>query len=322
MLLGCLSLWSMLCFSGCEGGKAKDFSAQGAPSALDHKSLVDAGKEALLLSRFHSFAEFQSLVQVEYVPVVFQTNPLWQGKSYVKLTHDSGYGRVVSILETGVSQKDLLAAKNGGFLGKVGLLLRSPYCGWNRNDLQRVYALSRRRGGVFGEGDVAFFDLAEAMVAHIYVEDKAKMPLKDLTEKGYINTFNHVTAQAFMTTLFSERLADFIADIHERYNMPTLISGNFSPETLADIDYGPVDNYVDMINNEWGQELGKELKQKYQISSRQEWTPILLQNYLNEIQAYFAWSFGIRFKPFSADDEVLLRFCGKINEVLKQANEI
>ena len=90
----------------------------------------------------------------------------------------------------------------------------------NRKNLWVVENLGRRRPWDFGKGDVAFYDLAEAMVKNIRDEDRLTMTEKDLGEKGYLNTFNHLTAQAIMTSLFSERLADFVADVHERHNMP------------------------------------------------------------------------------------------------------
>ena len=265
------------------------------------------GKGALLLSRFSSFEDFKSVVQVEY------------SKSKVHLTHISGGKVIESVLQKGVSQKDFLRAQDSGFWAKVDLILTSPYAVRKRKDLQRAYALSRRRPALFDEGDVAFYDFAETMTAHISPYDQAMMSEKDLSEKGYINTFNHVVAQAFLTSIFSEKMADFIADAHERYNMPELISGAFSPEVLADIERGPTDNYVDMINNEWGQELGKELGEKYGIWRKTHWSPELLANYLNDLQRYFSWAFQIGFAPYEASDGVVVRFAHKLNSVLEDA---
>ena len=168
-----------------------------------------------------------------------------------------------------------------------------------------------------GQGDVAFYDLAETMVRNIRPEDTLIMSRKDLSEKGYLNTFNHITAQAFMTAMYSERLADFVADVHELHNMPELISGTFSKDQLADFENGPVDNYIDMINNEWGQELGKALKEKYSINEETTWTPELLADYLNDIKSYCSWAFQISFIPFKATDELVIKFAWKINTVLE-----
>ena len=265
------------------------------------------GKGALLLTRLTSFEDFKKVVQVEY------------GKSKVRLTHVSGGKVVESILRKGVSQTDFLRAQDSGFWAKVDLIFASPFAVRKRKDLQRAYALSRRRPALFDEGDVAFYDFAETMTAHISPYDQAMMSEKDLAEKGYINTFNHVVAQAFLTSIFSEKMADFIADAHERYNMPELISGDFSPKEWVDMETGPTDNYVDMINNEWGQELGKVLGKKYGIKRKTHWSPNLLANYLNDLQRYFSWAFQVGFTPYEANDRVVVRFAHKLNSVLEDA---
>ncbi|MEP7127923.1 MAG: hypothetical protein ABI729_03605, partial [Chitinophagales bacterium] len=139
---------------------------------------------------------------------------------------------------------------------------------------------------------------------------------KDSTEKGYLNTFNHMTAQAFITSCFSEELADFVGDTHERYHHPELILGKFSKKEINDLAEGPVDNYVDIINNEWGQEVGKQLSKKYAISRKTYWTPELMSNYLNDLQDYYSWAFQIGFKPFRPEDEQVIKFSRKMNAVL------
>ena len=173
---------------------------------------------------------------------------------------------------------------------------------------------------MFGEGDIAFYDLAEMMVYNISDEDLLNMPAEHLSEKGYLNTFNHVTAQAFITTIFNEALADFIADVHERENMPELVSGNFTEAQLDDLSDGAMDNYLDMVNNEWGQELGKDLRHKYSITREKHWTPILLADYLNDIQNYHAHAFGIAFRPFLPTDDKVIRFTDKINSVMNDVS--
>jgi len=169
---------------------------------------------------------------------------------------------------------------------------------------------------VYGECDVAFYDLAESMANNITKMDKAAMSSKDLSEKGYINTFNHIVAQAMISAIFSERMADFIADAHERRNMPSLITGEFTREQLTDIENGPADNYLDIINNEWGQEIGKQLKTKYNICRSTVWTQELLVECINDIQSYCSRVFGIGFEPFWHSDEVIIRFAEKLNVVL------
>lgn len=196
------------------------------------------------------------------------------------------------------------------------MLIQSPYAVRNRKDLEKAFMLSRRMTELFGEGDPAFYDLAQAIFKNINTPDLAFIDLRDSTEKGYINTFNHMTSQAFITSIYSEELADFIGDSHERYFHPELITGKFPQKEILDLGEGPVDNYVDLINNEWGQELGKELKEKYHITLNTIWSPEFLTNYLNAVQSYYSWALQIGFKPFTNQDEIVIRFSNKLNLVI------
>lgn len=286
-------------FTGCqqsgeEIGKVKEFRLQ--------------GKGVLLTTQFTSFEEFKKEIQIEYAK---------DEKSWVRLTQVSNGQTISSILKSGIKESDILKVRDGGFLGKVKLTLASPYFVINRNDILRFYILSRRKHKIFGGGDPAFYDLAETMMNHINAADLGKIPERDLSEKGYINTFNHSNSQALMTAVFSEDLADFIADTHERSSMPELVSGKFTTAQIEDIKTGPVDNYVDIINNEWGQELGKLLAKRYKINRETIWTPELLTKCLNDLQSYYSWVFQIGFEPFKASDEVVIKFSKKINKVME-----
>jgi hypothetical protein len=265
------------------------------------------GRGALLATRFGSLEEFKKVVRVEYDSV--------GGIPFVRLTHCSNGRQVVSVMGAGVSEADLTAAQEGGVGEKLRLGLKSADAVMNRRDLQIISLLGRRNNVLFGAGDVAFFDLAEASVANIRRDDLPVEQAADFSEKGYLNTFNHLTAQAFMTSVFSERVADFMAMVHERHSMPELITGAFTRDQLADTLNNPVDNYVDMINNQWGQELGRVLKEKYSIRGQSKWTPELLSEYLNDIQGYYTWALGVSFRPFHAEDELVIRFSEKIDWV-------
>lgn len=277
---------------------------------------------ALLGTRFESFDELKVQVKIYYFDDDIKTIFYPQTRPMAFLVHEAETQRVVSKLSSGITEKDIIRARDGGFWDKAYLAFHSPYFVINRFDMLRIFVLSRRRDHIFGIGDVAFYDLAEHMMQNISVEDSLSLPAKDFTEKGFINTFNHVTSQAFMTTLFSEATADFIADIHERATMPELVTGSFSNEQINDLGNGPLDNYVDIINNEWGQELGKELREKYDITSSTNWTPTLMANYLNDLQAYFSWSFQISFYPFKEGDETVIRFADKVNQVMVDVSEM
>lgn len=265
---------------------------------------LNLSKGALLLTEYKTLEELKAVVRIEY-----------EGKEKVVMKNRSREGEVTSILKKGISEGDFLRARGGKLWDQVRVVLMSPWTLMHRDDLVRVEILGRRRYELFGEGDIAFYDIAETMVYNIAEDDLVTMPVEDLSEKGYLNTFNHIVAQAFMTTLFSERLADFIADVHERHRMPELITGKFTPDQMTDLADGPLDNYLDIINNEWGQELGKSLNKKYHLTPSTHWSPDLLAKYLNDIQAYHSWAFHIGFKPFLAEDEVIVRFANKINSV-------
>ncbi|MEY3240716.1 MAG: hypothetical protein RIR11_2154 [Bacteroidota bacterium] len=271
-------------------------------------------KGALLGTRFSSLEELKSVIQIEYHP---SSDTTTNKNAYVSVRHCSGGKEVSSILQTGISEGDLHKAGYSDVIwDQIALLFRSPYAVTNRKDLEKVFVLSRWKPIIFGDGDLAFFDIAKAAVSNINTPDMAFRNVRDSTEKGYFNSFNHITAQALITSCFSEKLADFIADVHERNNCPELITGKFTEAQIKNLGDGPLDNYIDLINNEWGQEIGKQLKEKYSINSETNWTPELLANYMNDLQSYFSWSFQIGFKPFRPDDKVLIRFSSKLNAVM------
>jgi hypothetical protein len=314
-------LFVCIAFIGCRQSQQPDAAVlNGSGMATDSSGFPDSthyfGGEALLLTRFTSLAQLKEVVDVKYLHDLIDTNEHKSDKPRVQLTYRRGDRQVISVLESGISQADFIKAKKGDFWNKVSLGLRSPFAVRHRKDLGCIENLGRRKPEVYGIGDAAFYDLAEIMVMHISKDDLPGISEKDLGEKGYLNTFNHITAQAFMTSVFSEEVADFVADVHELYNMPELITGTFTQDQIEDFENGPVDNYVDMINNEWGQELGKVLAGKYKISRQTVWTPVLLRNYLNDIQSYHSWTFQIGFEPFRTSDEKVIRFAKKINQVM------
>lgn len=277
-------------------------------------------KGALLSTQYASLEELKEVVQIEYADTSGSGERLKQPG--VLITQCSPAGGVVSVLTTGVSEGDFNKAQKGDFWDRLNLAVSSPYTVANRKNLVKSLVLARRKYLIFGEGDVAFYDLALQMVKRIDKQDLKQWSPKHTTEKGFINTFNHVTAQALLTSLFSEQFADFIGDAHERHHMPELITGHFKPSQLSDPVNNPVDNYVDLLNNEWGQELGKQLKRKYNINWDTQWTPELLTSYLNEMLQYYSWNFQIGFQPFKSTDKVVVRFTNKMNTVLTSDSSV
>ncbi len=286
--------------------QARDLSIIGAASNEAEEHTLNKG--ALLSTDFNSLEDFTKQVSIEYLGN--PTNPS------VRLVHHSNGKTVVSEMTSGYSDDEIRKAQHEGFLKKIKVAFSEPMLLYYGEDLRKIWSMVRKRQNVFGADDVAVFNFAEQMVEHIYEEDKQKMSEKDLSEKGYLNTFNHINGQALMTSIFSENFADYIADLHERGNMPELVTGKFSAEQIADLEFGPVDNYIDIINNEWGQEVGKTLSAKYKINRQTLWSPALLVNYLNDLQAYYSWSFQISFKPFEKEDPLIQKFSQKLNIIM------
>jgi hypothetical protein len=284
---------------------------------LDQNAIYSTVSGALLASRFTSLQELKAVVEINYFEDPSNSKHSSTEYSRVILKHCTNGREVTSVLESGVSQGDIMAARYSSFFERVGLAISAPFAVANRADLLKIYFLARRYADLFGAGDVAFYDLAETSAKNIITEDLAYLHPRDSSEKGYINSFNHITAQAMITSCFSEDMADFLADVHERQSMPELTSGKFREDQLAHPDKNPVDNYVDMVNNEWGQELGKKLAKKFNINQETHWTPNLLVNYLNELQSYYSWAFQIGMKPYRVENELVIKFANKINMVMQ-----
>ena len=266
---------------------------------------------ALLATDFTGLADFQRVVALQYR----QTEDSTHGT--VDLVYKNNGDVIRSSLSDGITQGDILDARNGSIWDKLRLTCSSPYAVWNRKELSQVYMLARHRPTLFGENDAAFYDLAQSTMRQIVATDGAFANFRDSLEKGYINTFNHITAQALITALYDEKIANYVATVHERHHMPQLVSGLFSKAQLDDTLNFPIDNYVDIINNELGQELGKFLKSKLNITKKTNWTPQLTATFLNTLHDYYAASFHITIAPYTAQDPLIMRFSDKLKTIRK-----
>lgn len=302
-------------FYSCEPKKEVSICSCEASNEINNPR-INSVSGLLVSTRFQSLEELKTVITIEYINSNNQADSTIHSNSKVILKHCSNGKEITAVLTSGISQNEISKAQLGSVKDQLHFTVISPFSVAIRKDLEKIFLLARLRPVIFGEGDVAFFDIAKSTVKNINTPALAFKYPKDTTEKGFINTFNHITAQAFITSCFSEELADFVADAHERANDPQLILGKFSEKKLHDLEEGPVDNYVDIINNEWGQELGKQLKEKYHISRTTTWTPELLSNYLNDMQAYYSWALQIGFKPVLADDEYIIKFSRKLNMVM------
>lgn len=320
LLLASLSIFFIGCNQGPKNTTVNSFrECTSTPWGSDdstHADIYKTGRGALLGTRIASFDEIKTIIQIEYENGAVTADSTAPENNWVRVRHCNDDREVISVLKKGTTERDLMKAKDA-ILPRFRVLFGCPYAVMHRKDLNKIFVLSRFRPELFGVSDVAFFHIAKALVENINTPDLAFKNTRDSTEKGYLNSFNHITAQAIVTSCFSEELADFVADIHERDRHPELITGIFTPAQIADLEEGPVDNYVDIVNNEWGQEIGKQLKVKYGINRKTNWTPALLANYLNDIQAYYIWAFQIGFKPFRPEDKVVRVFANKMNTVMR-----
>ena len=320
LFLAFLSIFFWGCNQATENTTVNSFrkctsTSWGSDDSMD-TNIYKTGRGALLGTRIASFEEIKTIIQIEYENGPITADSTAPENSWVRVHHCSYDREVISVLKKGTTEGDLYKAQDA-ILPRFTILFGCPYAVMHRRDLDKIFVLSRFRPELFGVSDVAFFHIAKALVENINTPDLAFKNTRDSTEKGYLNSFNHITAQAIVTSCFSEELADFVADIHERYRHPELITGIFTQAQIADLEEGPVDNYVDIVNNEWGQEIGKQLKVKYGINRATNWTPELLANYLNDMQAYYIWAFQIGFKPFRAEDKVVRVFANKMNTVMR-----
>jgi hypothetical protein len=320
LFLASLSIFFIGCNQAAENTTVNSFRkytsmSWGSDDSVD-ASIYKTGRGALLGTRITSFEEIKKIIQIEYENGPITADSTAPESSWVRVHHRSYDKEVISVLEKGTTEGDFYKAVDA-ILPRFTVLFGCPYAVVHRRDLDKIFLLTRFRPELFGVDDLAFFDIAKALVKNINTPDLAFKNIRDSTEKGYLNTFNHITAQAIITSCFSEELADLVADVHERDRHPELITGIFTPAQIADLEEGPVDNYVDLVNNEWGQEIGKQLKVKYGINRATNWTPELFANYLNDMQTYYIWAFQIGFKPFRPEDKVVRVFANKMNKVLR-----
>lgn len=322
---GLMVLWVLLLTSewACENPyKVQDNAKLDAssdsswsPNGMQNEPSPLSVKVAPLIStRFENLDHLKTVVSLRYENKLSVSDSVYT----VHLKFNDRGIQVHHSLSSGLKQGELLPIQHAEFSSKMKFARLHPYVVRHRKELEVAQLLSRRRADIFGSKDVAFYDLAEASFRRISTPELAFIRSRDSSEKGFINTFNHVTAQAILTSFFTEELADLIGDLHERQYMPELTTGLFKETVLEDTINNPVDNYVDIINNEIGQMLGKELKSKYQIRRETHVTPELLAAYLNDLHAYYMRALHIGLEPYRTIDPVVIKFSKKLNKLLQK----
>ncbi|MEP7197352.1 MAG: hypothetical protein ABI851_12600 [Saprospiraceae bacterium] len=271
---------------------------------------------ALMSSRFKNLDHLKSIVSISYDMDYSKMDSIDCLYSVVNLNYISNDEKINRRMTSGISQNDIIKLQKPDYLARLKFVLYHPTIMRLRKDLEQSYMLARRRPDLYGPIDVSFYDLAETSFRHINTPILAFRTPRDSSEKGFINTFNHVTAQAIISSFFSEELGDLIGDLHERNNMPEITSGRFSQSQLNDSLNNPEDNYIDIINNEIGQKIGLKLKKKYNLNEKSLCTPILLAAFLNDIQSYYMWAFEMGMDYYRPTDELVVKFSKKMNKLL------
>lgn len=269
----------------------------------------------LLATRFENLDQLKKIVRIEYYRDSSKTDSAGKSESFVILNYKCGQDNITKELRSGVSQNEIINMTKGSKTGQLEFIVTNSSLVRQRKQLEAVYRLARKKEEYYGSGDVAFYLLSEATFRNINTPELAYFTFRDSLEKGYINTFNHITAQAIITAFFSEALANVVSDLHERANMPELTTGLFSEKQLNDTINYPVDNYVDLVNNRIGQLLGNKIKESYKLDEYTVCTPELLCSILNKIEEYYMWSMGVGMEPFHASEELVIKFSRKMNLV-------
>jgi RHS repeat-associated protein len=247
------------------------------------------GLEPLVASDFETLSQLKKNLKLEYCYDVVDSKEVYQV--------------TVSQNFWGIHQQHILT-ENGGpkqteletFWGKASYAASHP---GNALVLNKINNLSLRKNN---DQKMAFQDIANTLKANLSKGEA----------RGTIdNTFLHVAGQSFITTLFGEGYADLSGDIHER-DHKSLLTGNIQ----AGVDtQKAIDNYSDIINNQWGQRWGEAISKDLGITKDTEWTNDLTSKYLNALQDKISKGMGVKFdKSFKESDNFVKKTTEFIND--------
>ena len=120
--------------------------------------------KALLATKFNSMDEFTEIVNLKYIN---KSNDSCSGT--VQIQYKNQGQTISSQLSEGVTQGDIVSAHKGSIWNKISLIIQAPYAIIKRKELSQIFMLARRRPAIFGENDVAFYDLAQASMQNIWL---------------------------------------------------------------------------------------------------------------------------------------------------------
>lgn len=247
------------------------------------------GQEPLLATDYKTLAQLKKKVTITYVSE--KRTEEW---TYYSVTLVHKYKNTVlthTLNNTGFTNDELKT-----FVGKVELCIQDPFmC----SILNSINNMSYRAENSM---KMAFGDMPDKMIGNLKNKPKDAAALS--------NTMLHVTGQALITAIWGAGVADVVGDMHER-DQKSLMTGDIKDTELKQA----IDNYCDLVNNEFGQLWGKEIADKLKIGPHTTWTDELTANFLNELQDKFKESLNLKFdKKFSKDDQFVKDYTKFINE--------
>jgi RHS repeat-associated protein len=216
-----------------------------------------------------------------------------------------------TLSESNPGQAQLKKAAAGDWGDKLSFAASNPRAALYRNDLEKIEKLAFVKKNSSG---TALGHIADEMVGHLATKPsgptvmigKDKVTMVDATK----NMVLHVFGQAVITTLLGRGAADYAGDLHER-DQPSLISGKIAKTE----ERQAIDNYSDMVNNLYGQDIGERVSAKLGITSSTVWNAKLTAKYLNAVEDAIAKEMGWKMTPFSAGDAEVKKFTSLLNEV-------
>jgi hypothetical protein len=270
-------------------------------------------RKPLIASDYKNLKALKQVIDIRNIPATTVTLPgedhrpprTFQIPARVAVSYPkAGLTDINELSESTVTQAELKAAAAGGFLDKAAVALAHPELVWFKSDLEAIEKLSFVKKNTAGS---AIGHVTDAMLTHIKPPAKSKA-----ASEGRQNMLLHVFGQAVITTLFGRAAADLAGDIHER-DMASLISGAITPAEAK----GAIDNYVDLINNVYGQQLGAQLATSVGVGvgGGTTWDPALTTEYLNAAQRWISREMGWKMSDFTVSDSVVVKFTALLNEV-------
>jgi len=270
---------------GATGDASPDAGAGGAGS----------GPRPLLASNYKTLDDLKKDVAIEY------------GDGYVMVRHG---GRENYLKMSTFTQKEVTEARDAwdkGDKSKAGKLLgKNLSLAWDLKDnedaMHGIFTLGQKNP----EG-VTLNTVAKAMLGNL----KGNASKSAGEQEALKSMFLHVHGQALITSLWGSQVADISGDIHER-DQEALITGKFEGMSSQQMN-GVIDNYVDLVNNMYGQDLGERLKDQFKITKETKWTDQLTADYFTAVQDYLGETHGLTFKNFDTNSKEVKAFTRLLN---------